>query len=417
MQVGEGNFEPVIEKFGDKNALNEWKTLNNELKPVTELSVAVPPLCLRQDPFVLFTLLPHIPKLLKNLLAVTKVEGSFYDISKTIVKDKFLTNWFEFLSFALSGLPADGTIAAAVAYTMRDLHQKGAALDYPIGGSGAVVNSLINAIVKKGGHVVLNSHVDSIDADSNGNVNGVILKKGKKKIKAKRAVISNASLWDTIKLLPADLKNDKEAMFEETPMTNSFVHLHLGINASGLPHDLESHYSVINTWDDIEASQNHVIISIPSVLDPSMAPDGCHVIHAYAAANEPYDLYDKKFASREEYNQFKQERCEFLYQAIERSIPDLRSGNRIMLDLAASPLTHARFNRRYKGTYGPALRAGEAKFPYPKDLGIKNLLCCGDSVFPGIGVPAVAVSGANAASSSVSVKEQLDMLEKLYTLG
>eukprot|EP01042_Synura_sphagnicola_P004171 gene4171-5267_t len=59
-----------------------------------------------------------------------------------------------------------------------------------------------------------------------------------------------------------------------------------GINASGLPADLESHYTVINTWDPIDAPQNHVIISIPSTLDPSLAPPGCHVIHAYAAANE-----------------------------------------------------------------------------------------------------------------------------------
>ena len=54
----------------------------------------------------------------------------------------------------------------------------------------------------------------------------------------------------------------------------------LGINATGLPPDLESHYSVINNWEKIDAPQNHVIISIPSVLDPSLAPEGCHVILA-----------------------------------------------------------------------------------------------------------------------------------------
>ena len=59
-----------------------------------------------------------------GLPSVSKVEGSFKAISGKIVKDKFLENWFEFLSFALSGLPADGTIAAAVAYTMRDLHKE-----------------------------------------------------------------------------------------------------------------------------------------------------------------------------------------------------------------------------------------------------------------------------------------------------
>ena len=89
---------------------------------------------------------PHLGKLIRGAGVASKVEGSFKAISSTVVKDKFLENWFEFLSFALSGLPADGTIAAAVAYTMRDLHQKGAALDYPIGGSGAVVDALIRGM-------------------------------------------------------------------------------------------------------------------------------------------------------------------------------------------------------------------------------------------------------------------------------
>ena len=90
-----------------------------------------------------------------------------------------------------------------------------------------------------------------------------------------------------MKLLPegaiaAEAKEEKMS----TPMTGSFVHLHIGIDATGLPADLESHYTVINKWDPIDAPQNHVIISIPSTLDPGLAPPGCHVIHAYAAANE-----------------------------------------------------------------------------------------------------------------------------------
>jgi phytoene dehydrogenase-like protein len=92
---------------------------------------------------VTLTLLPHLGKLLAGAPVAGQVEGSFKALSGLVVKDRFLERWFEFLSFALSGLPADGTIAAAVAYTMRDLHQRGAALDYPIGGSGAVVEALV----------------------------------------------------------------------------------------------------------------------------------------------------------------------------------------------------------------------------------------------------------------------------------
>ena len=56
-----------------------------------------------------------------------------------------------------------------------------------------------------------------------------------------------------------------------------------GIDASGLPSDLECHHLVVNQWQDLEAPQNVCIISIPSVFDKSLAPPGKHTIHAYVA--------------------------------------------------------------------------------------------------------------------------------------
>ena len=52
--------------------------------------------------------------------------------------------------------------------------------------------------------------------------------------------MSNAPIWDTLKLVPDGTKlldgdsrwrKEKEA----TPVTGSFTHLHLGIDATGLP--------------------------------------------------------------------------------------------------------------------------------------------------------------------------------------
>ena len=83
--------------------------------------------------------------------------------------------------------------------------------------------------------------------------------------------------------------------------------------------------------------------------------------------------------------------------------------------MSGSPHTHARYNRRYQGTYGPAIRAGKAKFPLSEY--IDGLFMCGDSVFPGIGIPAVAASGANAASSTVSVGEHLKLLKRLNEIN
>lgn len=44
---------------------------------------------------------------------------------------------------------------------------------------------------------------------------------------------------------------------------------------------------------------------------------------------------------------------------------------------------------------------------------IKGLTLCGDGVFPGIGVPAVALSGASAANAMVSPFEQWSCLDSL----
>ena len=44
--------------------------------------------------------------------------------------------------------------------------------------------------------------------------------------------------------------------------------------------DLACHYIVVNDWElGVNAPQNVVLVSIPSVLDPSLAPAGKHTIH------------------------------------------------------------------------------------------------------------------------------------------
>jgi hypothetical protein len=39
-------------------------------------------------------------------------------------------------------------------------------------------------------------------------------------------------------------------------------------------------------------AQNVVLISIPSVMDPKLAPAGKHTLHAYLPATEPYSIWE-----------------------------------------------------------------------------------------------------------------------------
>ena len=76
---------------------------------------------------------------------------------------------------------------------------------------------------------------------------------------------------------------------------------------------------------EIEAPGNVIIISIPSVLDPTLAPEGCHTLHAYTAGNEPFEPWAGLDRKSPEYQKLKEERAEVLWKAVEKVIPDVRS--------------------------------------------------------------------------------------------
>ena len=49
-----------------------------------------------------------------------------------------------------------------------------------------------------------------------------------------QAVVSNASMWDTLRLLPEEARPPAmQSTAQQTPMTPSFMHLHLGFDATG----------------------------------------------------------------------------------------------------------------------------------------------------------------------------------------
>ncbi|MEO1592837.1 MAG: NAD(P)/FAD-dependent oxidoreductase, partial [Cyanobacteria bacterium J06632_22] len=272
-------------------------------------------------------------------------------------------------------------------------------------GSGMLVQALVRGLEKFDGQLRLRAHVDQILIQQ-GRATGVQLHNGDQ-ILAQKAVISNASVWDTVKLLPKKSVSDRFLQKRNaTPACDSFMHLHLGINATDLPSDLACHYIVVNDWSrGINAPQNLVLISIPSVLDPQLAPPGKHTVHVYTPGNEPYAPWAGLDRDSDTYQQLKAGRAEVMWKALERVIPDIR--HRCEVTLVGTPLTHERFLRCDRGSYGPAIRAGSGLFPGPKTP-IKGLLCCGGSTFPGIGLPAVAASGMIAAHTLTPVAKHLE---------
>ena len=60
----------------------------------------------------------------------------------------------------------------------------------------------------------------------------------------------------------------------------------------------------------VDSEQNVVLISIPSVVDPSLAPAGKHTLHAYLPATEPYELWEGLDRRSAEYEALKEERSQ-----------------------------------------------------------------------------------------------------------
>ena len=149
-----------------------------------------------------------------------------------------------------------------------------------------------------------------------------------------------------------------------------------------------------------------------SLLDPSLAPKGRHVIHAYTPATEPYADWEGLDRTSTEYKQRKSEAAEVLWRAIERQIPDVRARAVGGLTLVGTPLTHERFLRRSYGTYGAFVRAGSGQLPMQATL-LPGLVCCGDSTFPGIGMPAAAASGILAATALIGPVAHWRMLDRI----
>ncbi|GAA6624120.1 phytoene desaturase family protein [Scytonema sp. NUACC26] len=399
----------------------EWKQFADRLLPLYEAMKGIPSLALRADwqliPVLVGQYLPSLFKMLPNLQLVQSSVGNVMDGT---VKDPWVRQLIDLECFLLSGLKAHGTIAPEVAFMLGERSQTN--VEYPLGGSDAIVKALVRGLKRWGGELLLGHHVEQIlvemshgttydrtkdkmrHSQSLRRVTGVRLKNGQT-LKAP-VVISNASLWDTYThlLQPEDLPSSFCKTALDTPAVDSFMHLHLGIRDRDLENLTGHHVVVHNSDKDIAEPGNTCMISIPSVWDATLAPLCHHVVHAYTL--EPFTGWERN----DDYEEKKHSKAQTLYRALERIIPDIRE--RVVLELIGTPLTHAHYLRRYRGTYGPAIKAGKGMFPGVQTP-IQGLYRVGDSTMPGIGVPAVAASGILCANTLVQPRQTEELLKVL----
>lgn len=245
-KIGPEEFADVLRRYGGEGAVEDWNKLISRMTMeggLSEAAQATPSLALREDVGALLTLTRYLRRLLKTLPKGKELNQPFSSIRDELgITNKFVLNWLDMLCFLLQGLPVEGTMNAVIAYMLADWYKPNVTLDFPKGGSGAIIDALVRGLRKRNGKLVLRSHVQEVLIENNQAVGVRYLDQrtgDSKTIRARKAVVSNADMWNTRKLVPSGactaFDGMMDTMLQSTPKLASFIHLHAGIDATGLP--------------------------------------------------------------------------------------------------------------------------------------------------------------------------------------
>ena len=179
----------------------EWNALRKRLKTLGGSTTAVSLLNLRQDAGFLATTAGSLPFVATHPDVFLDLPLTFDSLHKTvdqIVTVPFLRNFIDTMCI-FCGFPAKGAMTAHMLYILERFFEESACYSVPVGGTCEMGNTLVRGLEKFGGKIQLNAHVDEILVE-NGRATGVRLKNGNV-VTAKKAVVSNATPFDTVKML------------------------------------------------------------------------------------------------------------------------------------------------------------------------------------------------------------------------
>jgi len=411
--VGADPFLAVVQQLRGASAAEEWRRFLTILEPSCRAARSLPLLALRPGLGMAATLGGQGLALLAQAGTLARLNGGFGALARRHLRDPFLLHWVDLLCFLISGLPMDQTSTAAMATLFGEWFDPDAHLEYPVGGSPAVVAALVRGLERHGGRLRTGARVVQLQLQGD-RAAGVILEGGER-LAARQGVILNTAPWALAELLPAGAVPARWLQRQQaTPACASFLHWHLALRGDRREPALASlplHHVWVGDWRrGIGAERNMAVLSMPSLLDTSLAPEGHQVLHGYTPANEPWALWQNLERGSAAYAALKAERCGLFHGIFDQVLPDWRE--RLVLELQGTPLTHQAYLRVHQGSYGPAWPADRSPFP-AGTTPIDNLLLCGNGVFPGIGVPPVAVSGAWAAHRFVPAAAQRRLLQEL----
>ncbi|XP_071793138.1 pyridine nucleotide-disulfide oxidoreductase domain-containing protein 2-like [Asterias amurensis] len=372
---------------------------------------------------------PAIKTLLKTGSQIGKNLPMFYELLTAPVA-KILDRWFE--SEPLKAILATDCITGAMVspqtpgagyvllhHVMGEIEGVKHAWAFPEGGMGGVSQSIANAAQSYGATIMTEKPVDTIMLDSDQKACGVVLEDGTE-IRSKM-VLSNATARITYlnltpqEALPKEFIQDVQAIDYTSPVTKINVALDRLPNfkadpnlASGVPgaHHTSTIHLNCESMDRITASYEPctrgeiyhrpmIEMCIPSSLDRTIAPEGCHVATLFTQYT-PYHLANGEKWDERKMNEY----ADMVFDNIEDYCPGFKSSV-VGRDILPPPELERIFGLTGGNIFHGAMSLDQIYFGRPVTSAasyrspVEGLYLCGSGAHPGGGV--MGAPGRNAA--------------------
>lgn len=275
---------------------------------------------------------------------------------------------------------------------------------YPKGGTGKISKAMANSFLRSGGEVHLQTEVDQILIKDR-RVEGVLTKD--EKIFQAPLVISNINPNLLVKMLPFEFRKSFEEKIRHFKYSLSgfilYIATNLNLREMGLPYFTYLRFLSNLEEEDRMFQRGEVpkhpttMVSIPTLLDPSLAPAGQHLLKVLVTV--PYH-YQERWGGGDpvKYRHIKEEFSQKILQQLEgKLIPGLR--NHLLFYEAATPLTLERYTGNEMGAmYGLAATPKQVgNLRPPHQTPIPGLFQVGHYTRPSHGIVGASLSGLIAA--------------------
>jgi phytoene desaturase len=311
---------------------------------------------------------------------------SVYAMVSQYVKDERLRVALSFHPLLIGGNPFSVTSI----YTLISYLERHWGVHSAMGGTGAIVNGLVDLIKGQGSEVRLNAEVAQITV-ANGKATGVKLVNGEQ-IDAD-IVVSNADVaWTYKHLLPGiERKHWTDRKLDNARYSNGLFVWYFGTKRR---YEDVKHHTILlgprykallrDIFDrKVLADDFSLYLHRPTATDPSLAPEGCDTF--YALAPVPHLDAEVDWAERAE--PYRRAISDYLARTV---LPDLEDQLAVSLVTTPKDFEHRLLSVKGAGfSLEPVLMQSAWFRPHNKSEEVEHLYMVGAGTHPGAGVPGV----------------------------